>query len=288
MNVCAIIVTYHPELDELEHSIAKLRSQVDALVLIDNASGELACEAIRLMAKKYDGQLIENSSNVGIAQALNQGVREAIRRGAQFVLFFDQDSSVSPDFVEQELLCYAENTPVKKVGLVSALTVNSVTLKTHGAYSGPDGEPLLAQSSGALMPMEVFNEVGLFADELFIDYVDYEHCLRMRLKGWCVVVAERARLNHLQGNNLPVRLFGWKTTTQDAAPNRYYYQTRNYLWLAKRYYRAYPMTVLWLLKNYARDWVKSFVGEGNRLFKLRARGLGVLDCIRNHMGQRII
>jgi rhamnosyltransferase len=288
MNVCAIIVTYHPELDELEHSIARLRSQVDALVLIDNASGELACEAIRLMAKKYDGQLIENSSNVGIAQALNQGVREAIRRGAQFVLFFDQDSGVSPDFVEQELLCYSESSSKKKVGLVSPLIVNPVTKRMHGPIPGADGELLLAQTSGALMPIEVFADVGYFVDELFIDWADYEHCMRMSLKGWHIAFADRAKLDHLAGGNLPINFFGWHTYTLNATPIRYYYRTRNCIWTAKRYYRAFPSIIFRFLRRMVWQWVKVLMVEGDRLVKLRANLLGVWDGIGNRMGKRVL
>jgi rhamnosyltransferase len=288
MNVCAIIVTYHPQLDQLEQSLASLRPQVDALLLVDNASPELLLQGLRRLAREYVCLLHENSSNLGIATALNQGVEKARELGARFVVLFDQDSMVSCDFVAEELATHSRNATERKIGVVSPQIINRVTGVRSAAIRGGDGEPLLAQTSGSLMPVTVFDEAGPFRDDLFIDYVDYEYCLRMRLKGWHIAFAENASLNHLPGKNSVVSRFGRTKYIADASPTRHYYEVRNCIWIVIRYIRSFPAPSCRLLWMLGRERTKVLLYEKNRLLKAQAWIQGLSDAVRNSMGARKI
>jgi rhamnosyltransferase len=286
MNVGAVIVTFQPQLDELEQSLARLRPQVDALLLVDNASSELLLQGLRRLAREYVCLLLENSSNRGIATVLNQGVGKARELGARFVVLFDQDSMVSCEFVAEELACHSRNAGERKIGVVSPQIINRVTGVLSAAICGGDGEPLLAQTSGSLMPVMVFDEVGPFREDLFIDYVDYEYCLRMRLKGWYVAFAGNAVLNHLPGKNSVVSRFGRTKYIADANPTRHYYEVRNCIWVVIRYFRSFPALscqVLWML---GRERTKVLLYEKSRPLKARAWIQGLNDAIRNNLGAR--
>ncbi|WP_243688238.1 glycosyltransferase [Geotalea toluenoxydans] len=101
-EVCAVIVTYNPA-PQLLRNIAALAPQVAEIVIVDNASGT---EGRRVLAEatKLEGvSLISNTDNLGIAAALNMGVRFARDRGYPWIATFDQDSCAPEGFIEAML-----------------------------------------------------------------------------------------------------------------------------------------------------------------------------------------
>ena len=104
-SVCAVIVTFRPKADALEN-LAKVRPQVQGLVVVDNGSSAEALAPFRAAIGDLDFTLIENGENLGIATALNIGVRWAQSKDYEFVALFDQDSTVSEGFIETMLSKY--------------------------------------------------------------------------------------------------------------------------------------------------------------------------------------
>ena len=51
-------------------------------------------------------------------------------------------------------------------------------------------------SSGSLIRKEVFEEVGLMNEDLFIDFVDNELCWRAKFFGYKIFISSRAKMNH--------------------------------------------------------------------------------------------
>jgi len=284
MTVCAVIVTYQPYLSEVQSSLAKLRPQVDAIVLVDNASLGPLREGLRGLAVEFRCHLIENAANLGIAEALNQAVRYASAQHAKFVLFFDQDSGTSPDFVTQQLACYRAASQHARVGLVAP----TILLRSDHTRARPvclrNGRIILAQTSGALMPLAVFDDVGLFRADLFIDYVDYEHCLRMFTKGWQIAYAEAAELDHMPGNGTSVQFLGRTIHTVGAAPLRHYYETRNCLWVVTHHFRSSPEMTTRLLLRMVYTHLRALLLEPDRRAKLTAGLQGAFDALRGRLG----
>ena len=93
-NICAVIVTYHPDIG-LRERIEQIRHQVDKLLIVDNNSASDCVAMIQRISKDLDVDVIENESNLGVAEALNQGFKYAERFGGKYswVLTLDQDSS---------------------------------------------------------------------------------------------------------------------------------------------------------------------------------------------------
>ena len=95
-ELVTVTVTYHPELD-------LLRAQLEALpnnclkVIVDNASTETARKSIRELRESIPNvHCVENSENIGLAAALNQGVRlgKKLCPDALWCLLLDQDSEL--------------------------------------------------------------------------------------------------------------------------------------------------------------------------------------------------
>jgi rhamnosyltransferase len=273
---CGITVTFHPDetcLDNLKF----VREQVDCSVVVDNGSEEAELASLRAICKRLGVHLIENGSNLGIAAALNQGVRWAKARGCAYVVLFDQDSRPFPSFVEKSLSVFTSGPTRGKIAIVAPSLIDVRRMIPLCAVRYQSGEPLVAQTSGSLMPVRVFDEVGWFDESFFIDLVDYDYCLRLKDRGWSIAECKAAVMLHQPGNVQVRRLFGLKsvTTSNFAAPRRYY-RTRNDLWMLRLHGRRYLRFCLAL--NYAnfKDLLK-IAWEQQRLNKWRSAISGLFD-----------
>ena len=89
-EICAVVVTYHPDASAYE-CIRAILAEAAHTVIVAN-SAESPTRALRAAAVT----VVENPENVGVAAALNQGVRTARGLGFRWVLFFDQDTKLLP------------------------------------------------------------------------------------------------------------------------------------------------------------------------------------------------
>src|SRR5260370_31959342 len=89
-SVCAVIVTFHPSANMFEN-LRHVFAQVQGLVVVDNGSSSAELDPLRRESLRLGFHLIENRENLGIAEALNQGVRWAKSNGYSCVIIFDQD-----------------------------------------------------------------------------------------------------------------------------------------------------------------------------------------------------
>jgi rhamnosyltransferase len=86
------MITYNPETITIEN-IHKLLFQSEKIVIVDNgSSNEVIYEVIRTFQNDERVEIILNEDNLGIAAALNIGVRRAIEMEYAWLATFDQDS----------------------------------------------------------------------------------------------------------------------------------------------------------------------------------------------------
>jgi rhamnosyltransferase len=110
----AIVVTFHPRTEYLEN-LAKIRDQVDLLIVVDNGSNENELAQIRFASREPGFKLIANGDNLGIAAALNLGVREAQKEGCRWVALFDQDSVVTEGFIATMIADFRTYSQQRKI-----------------------------------------------------------------------------------------------------------------------------------------------------------------------------
>jgi rhamnosyltransferase len=285
--ICAIYVTFHPDKKFCER-LAQIVPQVDRIIIVDNHSNEKAVEMLRTLCAEVNGELIENEQNRGIATALNQGIRRAIELGYPWALTFDQDSCPEQDLVKTLSEIYANHPERGKVKIIGSNYRSPITgnpsLSFKNITSTSFAERTVVITSGSLMCLAAYREVGPFRDDFFIDLVDHEYCLRIRSRGYKVLISCKALITHALGSESSHR-FLWDQVCYNHSPLRKYYIIRNCLITCKLYSYREPRWVIRRIGGIFKEVFLVIAFEKEKLKKLQAMLLGVLHAMSGQMGR---
>ena len=283
-SVCAVIVTYHPSARMIEN-VTNVLHQVQGLVVVDNGSDPCELDPLRTASLTIGFHLIENGDNLGVAEALNQGVRWAKSNGYPWVILFDQDSKITDGFIGQMFAAWELHPQRERVAAMHPRYVNPITGIEPKVVRAPDGGPVTSMTSGALMPTWIFDKLGWFSTEYFIDQVDVEYGFRIRSHGY-LNADSQAVLLHSPGAPKRLCFFGFCFEPTYHSPLRRYYLTRNRLAVARKHFSRLPRFIAQYLYLAFRETVKCFLAEPDRLHKFRNFLLGTWDGLTGRMGKR--
>ena len=299
-NVAAVVVTYHPEVVQLQSLLEALLPQVGAIFVVDNTDTYEAEWPSRLFHDIPAVQIIRNRENLGVAAAQNIGISTALSGGFEYILISDQDSMPSHKMVEELRRAFdsvvLQNRKVAAIGpcYVDEYTgafVPFQTLDTLRCFhrsprvqlKGSPVQVLTMISSGTLLSCAAVRDIGLMMDGLFIDHVDTEWCFRARSMGYALFGAPHARLSHRLGErSFWVWAGVWRKHTE-YGPRRLYYRYRNFVILCKLPYvgTCWKVRAGW---NWLGDAYAQLVFSRGRLAKLAAIIRGVSDGLRGRQG----
>ena len=285
VEVCAAIVTYHPGAD-FERAVRLLRPQVGRVLVVDNHSDEVEIEELRTLAQELDFVLIENSDNYGLGAALNQSIEWAKRHTeCEFILFLDQDSLPSETFVAEMVAEYRRHSDNERIFLVMPSIIHRRTGEKYLHYMH-QGKYLVAQTSGSLMPLTIFADEGLYKEDLFVDYVDYEFCLRLASRGLKIVCCQSAVLYHDPGNATQFTVLGIrKITAANYSPLRKYYLMRNGIWTITKYRSLYPEWAIAHSWQMLKGMMRVLLFEQNRASTIVMWMHAIRDVRRSRFGR---
>jgi rhamnosyltransferase len=283
-SICAVVITFHPAAAVLQN-LSKLRSQVDHLLVVDNGSSSETLAPFRALAKEGVITLIENRANLGIAAALNVGVRWAKSYGFEYVALFDQDSTVTEEFIAAMLAEYTAHPRREWVALVTPTQLDRNTGLVRWHACAKDGGPLVAITSGSLMPMSIFDRCGWFEEQLIIDGVDHEYCFRARSQGYTLAECRNALLIVAVGSIRSHQILGLTIMAKHYSAKRRYYITRNRLVLVGRFWKQQPAWCYRALRDVVHDAVKVAFCEEQRSSKLAHTARGIMDGLSGRMGK---
>jgi rhamnosyltransferase len=284
-DTCAVISTFHPAPAALEN-LAKVRLQVEGLVVVDNGSSASSLAPFRAAMRELKFTLIENGANLGIAAALNTGVQWAKSRGFDRVVLFDQDSTVTPGFMGAMRSTYEGHPRQAEIAIVMPRYMNREGEDVSWSqFMAPDGAPLEVMTSGSFIPVSIFDSCGGFREEFFIDQVDHEFAFRVRECGFIVVVSEESFLIHTPGSPREHSFLGvmrFKATHHNAM--RRYYMTRNGIVMVRRYWKSHPVWCRSVAKALLMLPIQVVLAERQKWKKLRNILLGTVDALRDRLG----
>jgi rhamnosyltransferase len=246
-------------------------------------------------------ELIANPDNLGIAAALNQGLAALRGQGFAWCLTMDQDSLAAPDLVACLWQRVARSGDPARIALVAPNVADAGM--PEGSRRWLSLEPVwgvgfrrlpcsreglsqvVAITSGSLTNLEVWEALGGFDGELFIDYVDTDYCLRAVRAGYRVEVECGARLEHRVGSKTRHRWWRFTLTPTHHSPLRRYYLCRNRLRMVRRHGFSWPHWLMYELAATAHTTLAILLAESQPMEKLRACLLGTWDGLRGRWGK---
>lgn len=281
-KIAGVTVLYNPDADVVDN-IGSYINQIDKLYVIDNSDlgrVDIIDDIIKMSRVVY----IKNDCNLGIARALNISATMALEENYQFLLTMDQDSKATPDMVDTLLTCFSQYDSCQ-VGIVSPF--HSTAVDTVPPQEQSCQELLTVWTSGNLLNLLAYKVIGPFRDDLFIDFVDHEYCLRLQCNGYLVLRSNRAILHHSIGTNLQKNRFLHLTLiTSNHSALRRYYITRNRFWVTRRYRQFKEFC--WIdRRRFCAELINILFFEDAKWQKYLMILRGYLDYRRGKMGKYI-
>lgn len=293
-NILGVIVTYHPD-NELYKRVEKIRHQVDKLLIIDNKSPSNCVLMIQKISIDLDVDIILNESNLGIAEALNQGLRYAESFGERYswVLTLDQDTSCYPSLVHQLIMAYEDCPFRNEIGIIGTNYQEKTTGRIlHKKMQAEEHweEVQNLPTSGCILSLKAFSRVGDFRSDLFIDQVDTEYCMRLRSNGYRVLISLKIGMIHPLGYYRASklhRLIRGSSMITNYPPVRHYYWTRNGVTLIKENFLS---DFGWSLNQayylFFRRIITVLLFEDQKIIKLGNIILGIWHAILSRGGAK--
>lgn len=293
VRIIAIIVSYNPSAKNLNRLILSLTDDPRVLVnLVDNGTPE------KLFSEIVNGERITKTkleSNVGIATAQNKGIEYAIQKNADFVIFFDQDSTISDNFINDLMFDYKQlEIQGLKIGAIGPRFMDerfkffypSINYN-NGKRERIDTENInkptkstLLISSGSLVSTSTLLSVGLMRENYFIDYVDTEWCFRAESKGYNNYISSRAVMKHAVGDNMIENRY-FKTPIH--SPFRRYYITRNAFYMLKEPHIPKGVAIRQIFVNFIQQ-IIIIINEKNKKGYIMSFYSGVKDGLKYLVG----
>ena len=274
-TIIAGIVSFNPDFKRLEDNIRSIENQVDQVLLVENGSKNQG-EVLDFLKEKFPKLcLIVNSQNEGIAMALNQLLCKCRENGGKWLITLDQDS-VSPNNL---VSVYQKYLSEKNVAMICPRIVDrnsGMAVEHTGAINNlPFEEVERCITSATLMDTQVADIIGDFDDKMFIDYVDFEYCIRVRKNGYKIIKVNETELLHELGNTVTRRLFGRTIQVLNHSPFRKYYYIRNIIYTYRKHKDVLPR--FYCVKPIVGIYVKTLFFEKDKIEKLKKMRQGFRD-----------
>ena len=236
----------------------------------------------------YKSSIILNKENLGIATALNIGVRKALENGYEWILTMDQDSKASPDMVKKMFNVYNSINREERKDILSIFPnfvderIQSIEENSNmNSYEYVDADI----TSGNLLRKEVFEKVGFFDDSLFIDLVDTDFCMRLNEKGIKMIKIRDAVLYHSLGESKTIKGILGSFNTSNHSALRRYYMTRNRFYICEKYKGLNSFTLNRDKKLFKKEFVKIILGEKDKVNKIKMVLRGYKDYKKGIKGK---
>jgi rhamnosyltransferase len=213
----SIVIWYNPEnlgKDIAVKNILTYANLFNKVYIIDNSLDDNS----RLAGQIPNSCYIPNFNNLGIAKALNQGCEAALSDGYAWAMTMDQDSSWDGKYLSEYInevsriyhidnlvRSFSPNTVhQKEIRSVLGIIKHSLLKRKPGKNNDKDKKDKFEYvdrviSSGNIIHLEMWKDIGGFNDALFINDVDYDFCYRAVQKRYKIVKIYVCNMYHIDG-----------------------------------------------------------------------------------------
>lgn len=205
--VDAVLVTYYPDKMMLSKVIESITKQVRFIYIIDNTPN-LAWEVLG----SKNSIITRQGENLGISQAQNFGIKQALSNNAEYIILSDQDTIYPLNFSTDMVSAFKVSG-----GNVAAIAplfkdvnhkIKNEGFITKGRFGFNRIFPLSGKhrifqaiASGMVIRAKNLESIGLMDESLFIDWVDIEWCWRANKKGYAIIGNADVCVMHRLGDN---------------------------------------------------------------------------------------
>ncbi len=234
-------------------------------------------------------QTINTQENLGYARGNNIGIRDALKRGAEYILLLNDDTVVSPDFLSILLETAERSTDIGIVGPTIYYFVEPQKIWFAGARFDPDSCMIKSHETAGsddevssdlidsdyitgcalLIKKAVIEKIGLLDERFFLYWEDVDWGLRAKKAGLKRLVVPQSQIWH----KVSVSTGGMDS------PLRAYHKTRSHLLMAKLHS---PNALTKLHIGFFRDiaWLLLKSNDRDRIRKARAYMTAMIDYRR--------
>lgn len=281
-DVQVAVVGFNPG-EALQPLCAVLTAAGCRVLVVDNAS-ESGLDVLE-QCRAAGADVVRAEQNVGVSGAL--AIAHEYAHGSTWLLTFDQDSVIEPAFLSKLFATSATRDPA--VAMIGPHVVDAASgdlLQGQVGSTHPYDARLII-TSGALCRISALDDVGGFCEDLFIDHVDHDICLRLRGRGWRIAIEPAAIMRHSIGQMQTHVVAGVGIRNSHHGADRQYYKYRNFLLLIRR--GTARQDLRWAFRTLlALSWapLKLVAFEDDRTAKLTAIAAGIRDGLLGRGGRR--
>ena len=229
IKVSGVVVLYNPE-DDYINNINSYLDDLDLLYVIDNSDNKHDFSNNKRI--KY----IFNNDNLGVAKALNMACEMAIKDKYNWILTMDQDTKFNKN-VMSVMKEYIQNNDTTNDAIV--VPWHNTKLDIEKSTEQID-YPLQVMTSGNLVNLNIYQKIGKYNEDYFIDGIDIEYCLRIKKYGYRIVRLNNIQIDHDLGNIEYHKFLGKTYLCTNHNYIRNYYIGRNYRYIREKYYDIAP------------------------------------------------
>lgn len=295
IKLIGVLVTFEPSQAQVSN-IEYIASELDFVFVADNSERGSSVLSDHAACFPDNVQVLLNGNAGGIAGALNVGVQEAIKDfGDCFIFLLDQDSCLPASFFQKQSLFAVENH--RQVVAPKYFDINSRTFgnytrlskwrieNIYGEQAVQPFEVTFAITSGTLIHSSLFEEVGFFREDYFIDHVDSEFCIRLHEAGHLILINPEVVFEHAIGSRKLRKFLGINFKPNFHSAARRYYAIRNGIFMIRQHVRFFP-SIIWLIfLRIAYEYSGILLFENSRWSKVKALYWGIMDGILLNSGR---
>jgi GT2 family glycosyltransferase len=294
-QLSVILLNYNGARDTIDcvGSLRKSSFKDFEVVVVDNASSDDSVDLLK--ARCPDVTLLVNNRNLGFAGGSNIGIRHALKKGSEFLLLLNNDTTVDPDVLGILVKTMEENPQAAIVGGKIYYSDRPNVIWFAGGYFNANSgfgdhygkseedrgqynkvrECDFITGCCMLIRSEVCQKIGFLDQSYFLYYEDADFCTRARRAGYSVLYLPGAIIYHKIS----------RATSWDS-PVYIYFNLRNKLFYLQRNSRPWKWLphLPRLFYFYLRQFVR-LVLKWHDLAATRAAWFGLVDGLRNFSGE---
>lgn len=274
-DIAGTVVLYNSSIETV-NNIKTYINQIEKLYVVDNSTHPND-ELIATLKLFYNVQYHSLNGNKGIATALNWAAKQAINDNYTVLLTMDDDTRTPSSMVEQMISFW--NRYPEPIGILSGVH--------HTKFDKASFRKLLyTLTSGNLLNLLAYQQIGPFRDDFFIDHVDHEYGLRLNQNGYAVVELPNIRLEHQLGYTQQLKVGSRVIGTFGShSPIRLYYFARNGVYVARQHFKKQPLFAWTVLEELGKRWIKAMFLQDNRKERITMLIMGIKHGWTDRLGK---